>query len=208
MRRTIEIEYASIVDVCGHGRQPHKNELDARFSFPDRRHSFTQECIRECCVDPWSVRGRHTKMNWTPDYHFLIVVTPFNQECILECCVDPWSVRGRHTKMNWTPDYHFLIVVTPFNQECILECCVDPWSVRGRHTKMNWTPDLHFLIVVTPFIQKCIQECLRHLGLISCPPYLPFLRSVSRSAPSFCPSNIYLSFANSIVECHSIFYLK
>jgi hypothetical protein len=63
------------------------------------------------------------------------------------------------------------------------------WSVRGRHTKMNWTPDFHFLIVVTPFIQECIQECACHLGLISCPPSLPFLRSVSRSAPSFCPSN-------------------
>jgi hypothetical protein len=29
-----------------------------------------------------SVRGRHTKMNWTPDFHFLIVVTPFTQRCI------------------------------------------------------------------------------------------------------------------------------
>jgi hypothetical protein len=76
-----------------------------------------------------------TKMNWTPDFHFLIVVTPFTQECIQECCVDPWSVRGRHRKMNWTPDFHFLIVVTPFTQECIQECCVDPSSVRGRTEK-------------------------------------------------------------------------
>jgi hypothetical protein len=64
-----------------------KNELDANFSFPDRRHSFySGECIQECCTSIWSVRGRHTKMNWTPDFHFLIVVTPFTQASIQECC--------------------------------------------------------------------------------------------------------------------------
>jgi hypothetical protein len=40
----------------------------------------------------------HRKMNWTPDFHFLIVVTPFTQKCNQECCVDPWSVRVRTEK--------------------------------------------------------------------------------------------------------------
>ena len=30
------------------------------------------------------MRGRHKKMNRTPDFHFLIVVTPLTQECIQE----------------------------------------------------------------------------------------------------------------------------
>jgi hypothetical protein len=32
---------------------------------------------------------RHTKMNWTPDFHFLIVVTPLSQRCIQECVCHP-----------------------------------------------------------------------------------------------------------------------
>ena len=41
-------------------------------------------CIVYYSVDPWSVRGRHTKMKWTRDFHFLIVVTPLTQRCIQE----------------------------------------------------------------------------------------------------------------------------
>jgi hypothetical protein len=71
---------------------------------------LTQRCIQECGVDPWSVRGRSTKMKWTRDFHFLIVVTPLTQMCIQECGVDPWSVRGgsRHTKFDKDPTKYVL----------------------------------------------------------------------------------------------------
>ena len=108
MRRTIEIEYASIVDVCGHGRQPHKNELDARFSLPDRRHSFYSGVypgvLRRSMVRAWPPHKNELDARFSfPDRRhsiysgvypgvcvpsrldFLSTITPFSQKCIEEC---------------------------------------------------------------------------------------------------------------------------
>jgi hypothetical protein len=54
--------------VCMHMNM----DMAAGFSFPDRRHYFYSGVYPGVWRrSTWSVRGRHTKMNWTPDFHFL-----------------------------------------------------------------------------------------------------------------------------------------
>ena len=54
---------------------PHKNELDAGFSFPDRRHFFYSEVYPGVRV-PSAL-------------DFLSFITPSSQKCIKECVVLP-----------------------------------------------------------------------------------------------------------------------
>ena len=46
-----------------------------------------------------------TKMNWTQDFHFLIVVTPFIQECIQGLVGGDWRLAGdwRHRQLCLMP---------------------------------------------------------------------------------------------------------